>query len=130
VQEGARRFTLTGGGAQVIELHTHAPIDLKRETNGELMLLTTMRLESAAPADLTIGVACGENCTGTVPIQPAKLPVGTWRTVGIPLKCFAKTADMSRIDTPFQLRTAQPAQVSIARVAIGTIADDVVPCAR
>lgn len=130
VQEGARHFALTGGGPQVIELHTQTPIDLSRETNGELMVLATMRIESAPPADLTIGVTCGPTCRATVPIAPAKLPVGVWRTVGIPLKCFARTADMGRIETPFQLSTAQKFETSIARVAVGTVADDVVACPR
>jgi beta-glucosidase len=130
VQEGARRFALAGGGPQVVEIHTHAPIDLTRETNGEVLLLVTMRIETPPPADLTIGVTCGPTCTATVPIRPAKLPVGAWRTIGIPLKCFARTADMAKIETPFQLSTRQAFQASIARVAIGTVADDVVPCPR
>jgi len=130
VQEGARHFALAGGGPQVIDLHTQTPIDLTRETNGDVMLLATMRLDSALPADLTIGVACGPTCTAAVPIASAKLRVGAWRTIGIPLKCFARTADMARIETPFQLRTAQPFETSIARVAVGTVADDVVACPR
>jgi beta-glucosidase len=130
VQEGARHFSLAGGGPQVIELHTQTPVDLARETNGDVMLVATMRFESAPPADLTLGVSCGATCGSTVPIAPAGLRTGAWRTIGIPLKCFAGTADMARIDTPFQLRTAQPFETSIARVAVGTVADDVVKCGR
>jgi beta-glucosidase len=130
VQEGARRFSLAGGGAQVVELTTHAPIDLRRETNGDVLLLTTMRIESAVPTDLSIGMGCGPECRASVPLQPAKLPTDLWQTIGIPLKCFATTADMAKIDTPFRLSTTQRFQVSIARVAVGTVADKVIACPR
>ena len=130
VQEGARRFDLAGGGVQVINLHTQEPIDLSRETNGDVLLLTTMRLETMPGADTTISISCGERCGSQVAIAPARLPLGEWVTLGIPLKCFAKNARMDHIETLFALQTRSPLRFSLARVAIGTVAQTTLACPK
>jgi beta-glucosidase len=128
VQEGARHFSLAGGGPQTIEVRTSDPVDLGRETNGDVLQVTTLRLDSPAAADLTLGVSCGGTCRGTLKIPASALPVGTWRSIGIPFKCFGKASEMMRVEAPFALRTAQPLEVSIARVATGLVADTVLRC--
>ncbi len=131
VQEGARQFTFTGDGPEAVELVTHAPIDLSRETNGDVMLVVTARFD-AAPVAVSIGVGCGQECGGAVPVpELAESAAGQWQTLGIPLKCFARAgADMTRLATPFRLSTAGAARFSLARVALGTVADRVIACAR
>jgi beta-glucosidase len=133
VQEGARHFSLAGGAPQAIELRSSDPIDLSRESNGDVMLLATMRLDAPQGSDLTLGVTCGAGCGGSRPLSAGMLPVGKWRVVGIPLKCFAATngrtgADVKRIDAPFVLRTSQTLEISLARVSLGMVADDVLAC--
>ncbi len=132
VQEGARQFTFTGAGRETVELVTHAPIDVSRETNGDVMLLVTARIDAAPTTPVTIAVRCGQSCSGAVPLPEfAGSALGQWRTIGIPLKCFARAgADMTRMDAPFQLSTAGAARFSLARVALGTVADQVAGCAR
>jgi beta-glucosidase len=47
------------------------------------------------------------------------LPKGEWRTIHIPLRCFAKAgADMSRIDTPFRLSTDGELQLRLADIEL------------
>jgi beta-glucosidase len=133
VQEGARHFSLAGGGAQTIELHSAEPVDLSRESNGDVMLLATLRLDAPQGSDLMLGMTCGAGCGTTRPLPAGALKVGQWRIVGIPIKCFASTAerkgvDVKRIDAPFVLRTSQPLELSVARVALGMVADDVLAC--
>ncbi|MGY2734030.1 glycoside hydrolase family 3 protein [Sphingomonas sp. UYP23] len=133
VQEGARHFSLAGGGPQVIALRTSEPADLSRESNGDVMLLATMRLDAPQGSDLTLGVTCGTGCSASRPLPTGALPVGKWRIVGIPLKCFAaanggKGADVKAIDAPFVLSTSQPLELSLARVSLGMVADDVLAC--
>ncbi len=131
-QEDARRFALRGGGPQVIELSTQAPLDLTRETNGDLMLIATLRIDTRPAGPLALTVRCGPGCTGPVPMaELSSLPVGQWRRLGVPLKCFTRAgANMARVEAPFQLTTASAATFSLSRVALGTDADVVAACPR
>jgi beta-glucosidase len=51
-QEGARRFVSRGGGASVIQLTTQAPVDVSRETNGDVMLLMTAKFDTRPQAQV------------------------------------------------------------------------------
>ena len=44
VQEGARAFAWTGDAG--LQLHANAPLDLVRETNGDVFVVTTLRVDS------------------------------------------------------------------------------------
>ncbi|WP_254305948.1 putative glycoside hydrolase [Sphingopyxis sp. BSNA05] len=63
-QEGARQFTTDGSGPALIELVTHAPIDISRETNGDVLLLVTMRYDEKGSAPLLFSMQCGPGCGG------------------------------------------------------------------
>lgn len=132
VQEGARRFTFTGTGPALVELNTHAPIDILRETNGDVQLLVTVRLDMKPSRDLNISMRSGAGTPVPIPLRElGKVPVGQWTTIGVLLKCFARAGgDMARVGAPFQLSTEGPASFSIARVALGTVADRAENCAR
>jgi len=126
VQEGARRFVVAGGGAATA-LSTHEPIDIARETNGDVLLLFTVRMDRA-PASASVALRCeADGCGGAVPVN---LPQGgEFVRYGIPLKCFAgKGVDMTRVSAPFVLQTEGPADFAIAEVRLGTDAQVVLPC--
>ena len=129
-QEGARQFTSSGNGPTLIELVTHAPIDISRETNGDVLLLVTMRYEQQSSAPIKLSMRCGEGCGGQIaPAALSALEVGTWQTVGVPIKCFAAAgADVSKLDAPFQIATTGPIDFSLSRVALGTVADTILGC--
>lgn len=130
VQEGALQLSLASGGAAVVALTTHAPLDLTREANGDVMVIATMRLDTRSEVPTTLGLTCGSGCAAEVPAPAvATLPLGEWRTVGIRLKCFANAGGtLSRVDAPFRLSTHGAMTISIARVALGTVADVVQEC--
>lgn len=124
VQEGARRFAISGGHAAV-EVSTHAPVELTRETNGDLLLVATMRVDQppAGPATLVF------NRTAIPFAALASAPPGEWRSYGVPLKCFAaKGADMTRVEIPFRLTTEGAARFSLADVRLASVADVMIPC--
>jgi beta-glucosidase len=125
VQEGARQFALTGGGPQVVALAAQAPLDLSRQANGDVMLVATMRFDTAPAADAVLAARCAKGCGGTVPLRSAAASTG-FRTVGVPLKCFG--TDLSAVEAPFVVRSAGAMRFSLARVALGTSADTVLPC--
>ncbi len=126
VQEGARRFAVASGGAATT-LSTHEVIDVSRETNGDVMLLFTLRMEDAP--DLTrLAMRCdGQDCGGAVPVA---LPQGAeFVRFGMPLKCLRdKGVDMSKVTAPFILETQGSATFSLAEVRLGTDAQVVLPC--
>ena len=131
VQEGARNFAFSGGGAEVLELATHEPIDISRQTNGDVLLLVTMRRESGSIPKATLTMTSSSGISPDVSFGPtiASLKSGQWATLGVPLKCFAKSGmDMTKIITPFRLSAYGPLNISLSRVALGTFADAVVKC--
>jgi beta-glucosidase len=125
VQQIAQRFVARGGdGAAVsISLRGDAPVNMTRETNGDVLLLLRLKRHANAPDDLTLTMRCGENCAGSVAIGKGiqALPHDVWQTVGVPLKCFASAgADMTRIVVPMAISSSKALDLSVARVQLGT----------
>jgi beta-glucosidase len=134
-QEDARRLAWSGKGEAVAALQSHTALDLQRESNGDVMLLTTLRVDAAPSGDAWLSVGCGTGCTARVALAPtlAKLPVGQWTRVGVPLKCLAKAgADVAKLDRPWSVGTAGTMTISVSRVALGALdqAEQTVDCAR
>jgi len=127
VQEGARRFQIAEGDT-AIAVSTQSPIDLSRETNGEVLLLVTLAVNKA-PASATIGMRCdgasecGGRTTVALPVQPKFV------RYGVPLKCLAaRGVDMTKVSRPFVLTTHGAADLALAEVRLGTDAEIVLPC--
>ncbi|HXP01505.1 MAG TPA: exo 1,3/1,4-beta-D-glucan glucohydrolase [Luteibacter sp.] len=131
-QEDARSLSWSGAGAASVELVAPAPLDVERETNGDVLLVTTLRVDALSPGDTsTIGVGCGTGCSGRVPVgqQLSALPQGQWLRVGIPLKCFRDAgATMSKIDRPFEWSSHSDGKIAITDVSLGTVADRTLSC--
>lgn len=134
-QEDARRYTWSGVQGATLSIASQVPMDLSRETNGDVMLVLTLRPEQAPTADVSIGVTCGGTCKAMLPLRDALagLPANQWTTLGVPLKCFAKAgADMTKLESVLHLETAGKLQLSVSRVALGASneAAHVLDCAR
>ncbi|MET0755848.1 MAG: glycoside hydrolase family 3 N-terminal domain-containing protein [Pseudoxanthomonas sp.] len=130
-QEDAWRFKWTGAGRSGVGFMPAEMLDLNRETNGDLMLVMTLRRESAMPKDTSLFVECGNECRGVVPVgeQLGAIPADTWTRVGIPLKCFAAAnASMGRLTVAAGIEASAGAQLSVSEVGYGTLADQVLKC--
>ncbi len=132
-QEDSRRLAWTGKGEATAALQSHTALDLQRESNGDLMLVTTLRVDAAPKGEAWLAVGCGTGCSARVPLGPtlAKLPVGQWTRVGVPLKCLASAgAQVGKLDRPWSLVSASAMTVSMSRVALGALneADVTVAC--
>jgi len=131
VQEGARRFSFRAPATVALQANT--PLDWSRETNGELSVVATMRVDQLpAEAAVTLGTACGAACAAEVALGPALsvAPRNEWVRLGVPLKCLAKAgADMSRLNVPFALRAGKGTTLAITSVVLGTEFDRKVECA-
>ena len=52
----------------------------------------------------------------------AKLPVGQWTTLGVPLKCLAAAgADVTKLDRVLSLESDGQLQLSLSKVALGAL---------
>lgn len=123
-QEDGRRLAWSGKGEAIAALHSHTALDLQRESNGDLMLLTTLRVDAAPEGEAWLSVGCGVGCSARIAIGPslAALPQGQWKRVGVPLKCLAKAgAKLDAIDRPWSLVTADAMTISVSRVALGAL---------
>lgn len=131
-QEDARSLSWTGSGTARVELLAPAPMDVERETNGDVLLVTTLKVDAVAPADdSSVGMGCGDGCGGRVPVGPqlSSLPKGQWVRVGIPLKCFRDAGtDMSKVDRPFEWSGHGGTSIAITDVSLGTVADRTLSC--
>jgi beta-glucosidase len=131
VQEDSLRLQWQGSGSAGIAWNTTEPVDFARETNGEMLLVMTLRVNQAPTAPVEFSVACGEKCTATLPIGDAltQLPKDSWQRIAVPLKCLAKAgAEMGKLTTGASLHTAGSLDVSISRVALSMDADRKLAC--
>lgn len=123
-QEDGRRLAWSGKGEAVAALQSHTALDLQRESNGDLMLLTTLRVDVAPKGEAWLSVGCSAGCSARVAIGPAlaALPQGQWKRVGVPLKCLARAgARMDAIDRPWTVVTGDAMTISVSRVALGAL---------
>lgn len=131
-QEGARLFDWNADGATV-ELRSNTVVDLGRETNGDVFVVATLRVDALADdGRASVFATCGEGCRGEVAIGEAlaSLPKGEWTRLAVQLKCLrAAGADTAKLDTPFALSAGAGAKIALARVAAGTEFDHRVDCA-
>ena len=63
-QEDARSLAWSGNGTATLRLVSKAPLDLDRETNGDVMLISTLRIDALSSQGTTLGMACGSHCGG------------------------------------------------------------------
>jgi beta-glucosidase len=131
-QEDARLLRWSGAGQATAEITGATPIDLTRQTNGQLALGFDYRVEEAPSAQVTIGMGCGASCGGTMPITAAlrAAPHG-WQHLDIPLACFAAAGEsMTRVWTPFALQTSGRLALGLADIRLESGAAHLLPCAR
>ena len=130
VQEDSLRLQWQGSGLAGVAWNAAEPVDFARETNGEMMLVMTLRVNKAPTAPVEFGVGCGD-CAATIPLGDAlaNVPQNSWQRVAVPLKCLAKGgAEMGKLMTGASLRTTGELDVSISRVALSMDADRKVAC--
>jgi len=116
LQGDARRVTWTGGTPASISLTTSAPQNLEPHLVRAASLAFDLRLDTALPSDLTLGVEDGEVALADA---VSDLEPSQWRRIRVDLRCFpASGADLTKVQRMFVLSTAQPAGLSFAGVRL------------
>lgn len=119
-QEDARSLAWDGKGGASLQILAAQPLDISRESNGELSLVIEYRVDAAPTAPVTVAMAgTGFPITGGL----RSAGVGQWATLAVPLRCFARGGvDMQRVALPFVLSTAGRLGLSISDVRIASAA--------
>ena len=128
-QEDARSFRWSGRAPATLAITANPPLDLSRETTGQLSLTVEYRLDAPPTAAVTLDVGCGAGCGASVPIAGLlrAAPIGEWRTLTVPLGCFERGgAKMDRLSTPLIIATAGTLGLAISdvRIASATVPQD------
>ena len=115
-QEDARLFAFVNDARVAIE---GEPIDISRESNGDMALQIEYQVLGNSVADTTLSVGCGEGCSGNLDITSGlidSLNKG-WQVSRLKLSCFAERgADMTKVDSPFTLSVSGVMQIQISSV--------------
>ena len=122
-QEDSRQLTWSGAGPATIAIHANPPLDLSRETTGQLSMVVDYRVDGPPTAPVTLGTASPIPITGMLRASPP----GQWQTLTIPLGCLQKAgADVSKLSVPFAITTSGKMQLTISgvRVLSATVPQD------
>lgn len=95
---GRRVLTWSGRERGEVSLRGTAPVDLRSR---DMALSIEVLVERTPTRPVTLSMDGG---SVDVTSMLRALPAGEWRTLRVPLRCFAG-ADMSRVDAPFSLST-------------------------
>ena len=123
-QEDARRLTWSGSAPARWLLVSGTPLDMARESNGDVQLQLTVRRESAVSAPVWLGLGCGDDCGGRIDLRKTleAIPQGEWKVVGVPLKCFATAgADVAKLVQVPVLESGAALRISVSRIALGAL---------
>jgi beta-glucosidase len=114
-QEGAARLTWPAGRSATVAING-AGLNLTRETNADLVLEMTYRVDAASTGPVTMGFGDAKvDATALFAAGPQ------WRTVRIGLKCLRdRGADMTGVKTPWSLTASAPFALSVADIHLAT----------
>ncbi|MFC3581611.1 glycoside hydrolase family 3 protein [Sphingomonas hylomeconis] len=119
-QEDARRLVWAGGPADA-RVEADRPLDLTRESNGELSLVVDLRVDRAPSTAVSLGMVSNDGKAVTVPITKtlAAAAPGVWQQVIVPLQCFANRGiDMAHVTAPLVIATSGTLGLSLSDARI------------
>ena len=112
-QEGAIQLAWNAAGSARI---LGPDLELVRETNGDLNLQLTYRLDKAPTGAVALSLGGGQvDITTLLDTTPG------WHMLRVPLKCFRdRGATVDKVSSPFSLEAASPFTVSISDIRLAT----------
>ena len=117
VQEAGRQITFSGDVPATAAI-SGDQADLTFQTNAEMSLLIDYRLDVKPTGPVTLAIGWGK--LDVTPVHNAS-PVGEWKSLKIPLKCFqAAGTDVTKVNAPFELSTASKLTISLQGAKLST----------
>ncbi|WP_121115933.1 glycoside hydrolase family 3 protein [Croceibacterium ferulae] len=125
-QEDSLQLTYAGTGT--LALAQAQPIDLTRESNGQLSLLMEYRVVAPPAGTVTLGMTGGG--TASVPITGAlREGAGEWRELAVPLRCFADNGvDMAAVTRPAAITSSGALRLDVSGIRIASALPGPVTC--
>jgi beta-glucosidase len=121
-QESALGLTFAGLGGQAVI--AARPVDLTRQTNGEMALHLRYRVDTPAAGPVHLGVGAGRLDVTSLFREAS---AGQWGSVKIRLSCFRDAgADVSAVDQPFSLSTDAAFAVTIEDIRLASNEGDAI----
>ena len=133
-QEDSRRFMWPKRRVGLARLIADEPVDLRRETNGDLSLVVEARLDSASKGFLgltMLGDGASTQHVGPIRIDDALRAAepGAWTTIAISLHCFAAGSfDVEHIRSPLALFSNGDVDMTISDIRIESVAQPTMRC--
>ncbi len=116
-QESGRQLAYAGGQEAIVAVNG-PPVDLSRQSNGELTLSFRYRVDAPPPGRVSLAMGEGAVDIGEI-LRGA--PIGDWRILRIRLSCFrAAGTDVAAVDTPFVLTTDEAMTVSVSEIQLAS----------
>lgn len=112
-QEGAMQLTWTGAGT----VRINGPdLDLTRETNGDLNIQLSYRVDTAPTGPVRFALG-----SGSVDVAAALDRSPGWHMLRVPLKCLRDHgAVVNKVSSPFALTATAPFTLSISDIRLST----------
>lgn len=121
-QESARALTFSQNGGQA--LIAAQPVDLTRQSNGEMAIAFRYRVDARPRGAVFLTLGAGSvDITGLI----GAAPVGEWRTLKVRLSCLRERgADIAAVDQPWGLRTNADFAVTVEDIRLASNEGDAV----
>ncbi|WP_298815352.1 glycoside hydrolase family 3 protein [uncultured Sphingomonas sp.] len=131
-QEDSVRLAFTGAGELAVQ--QAQPIDLSRESNGQLSLILDYRVTRAPTGTVTLGMAAAGagGRTASVPITGALRTAGSdWTELAVPLRCFAdQGVDMAHVTRPAVIAATGAAGIDLSGIRVASAPPGPVSCGQ
>lgn len=131
-QEDSVRLAFAGAGELAVQ--QAQPIDLSRESNGQLSLILDYRVTRAPTGTVTLGMAAAGagGRTASVPITGALRTAGSdWTELAVPLRCFAdQGVDMAHVTRPAVIAATGAAGIDVSGIRVASAPPGPVSCGQ
>lgn len=125
-QEDARAYAWQRDGA--IRIDAPKPLDLDRETNGEISVVVDYRVDQAPSGHVSIGMADGTRIV-SIAVTKALAAPSAWQSLAIPLQCFRRGGlAMTGVTSPFILSATPGLALAISDIRLDYVATPMTRC--
>ena len=127
VQEDARRFEFDGSASAALRFVSPFPRDLRAYTEADSQLVVLVKRQGDVPADVMLGMACGDDCGGQVNISAAlsAMPEDQWQSMAVNLSCLQQQGmNLGQVFQVLSVQSSGKLTLSLADARISPVASE------
>lgn len=133
-QEDSVRLTWTGRGLGAAVIAQDEPVDLTRESNGDLALRLELKVDAAPSGPVHLGMRSASGVSRPLDVGPRLRAIAAtrgWQSLTVPLRCFAEAgADMRSITAPLVIETGGTLDLTLSDARITSVTGEKTACAN